>query len=167
MTPVLSIRARSAAVSQIFPLTARAVCRVAIVGLLAFTTVATSSFGADNTVCNNIRLSASEQFQCRYRLNNAIGPGDVHRIRKEFEDKTRAATNALITPPVLLGTLPSLPDSGLKLPDTPETVPRETGALRLPNTPSAVPSDAGAFALPNTPSGVPTRSAPNGQRPQR
>ncbi len=123
--------------------------------------VATASFAADTSVCGNIRLSASEQFQCRYRLDNALGPGDAARIRTEYRDKARAATNALITPPVPLKPLPSLPGATLKLPDTPERVPEENGALRLPATPSLVPKNGGVLHLPNTPSGVPVRPKPD------
>jgi hypothetical protein len=165
MIPALSIQARNSEMKRTVLRSARSIGGVAIAGFLAFTAIPTSSFGADNAVCNNIRLSAAEQFQCRHRLDNALGPGDAQRTRREFENKTRAATNVLITPPVMLGALPSLPDSGLKLPATPKTVPHETGALGLPNTPSAVPPDARAFALPDTPSGVPTRSTPDGHRP--
>ena len=128
--------------------------RVAAMGLLLFIET-NAALAADNAVCGNIRLSATEQFQCRYRLDNALGPGDAQRTREEYEYKARAATNALITPSAPLKPLPALPDATLKLPDTPDTVPRESGALRLPKTPSLVPENGGVLHLPNTPSGAP------------
>ncbi len=112
------------------------------------------SAAADTSVCGNIRLSATEQFQCRYRLENALGPGDAQRTRESYEDKIRAATNSLITPSVPLRPLPALPDATLKLPDTPDIVPQESGTLHLPRTPSLVPDNGGVLRLPNTPSGV-------------
>ena len=93
-----------------------------------------------------------------YRLYNALGPGDAKRTRREFEDKARTATNNLITPPVFLGPIPVLPRENLNFPDTPETVPRETGVLRLPDTPSTVPINSGTLHLPKTPSGAPNNS---------
>ena len=129
--------------------------RTIIVGLLGFIITGGAAVIADNAVCGNIRLSAAEQFQCRYRLDNALGPGDAQRTRKEFENKVRTAANNLITPPVTLSLLPPLPNGTLMLPHTPEVVPRETGALRLPNTPSPVPPNGGVLRLPTTPFGVP------------
>lgn len=52
-------------------------------------------------VCGSIRLSVTEQIECRGRLTNALGDGDRLRIQQEFEDRVRRAQDQLITPPVL------------------------------------------------------------------
>ncbi|MEQ9447866.1 MAG: hypothetical protein RLN70_03055 [Rhodospirillaceae bacterium] len=87
---------------------------------------------ADESVCGSIRLSAAEQLQCRYRLKNALGPGDARRTRDEYEAKVRAATNNLVTPPVVVAPVPPPRDAELKPQHHLEPRPSDPGASRSP-----------------------------------
>jgi hypothetical protein len=136
--------------------------KVAVI-LVACITAAVDAFAADDTVCSNIRLSATEQFECRYRLQNALGPGDADRIQRNYEDHVRAETNRRVSPPAPLPSLPALPEFKPGLPDTPKGVPAKTGALHLPDTPKSVPENGGVLHLPQTPSGVPLIDRSNDQ----
>jgi hypothetical protein len=62
-------------------------------------------------LCGNIRLSVSEQFECRARLANALSEGDLVRTRQGFEDRIRRATDRLITPQAASGVPAPLPGS--------------------------------------------------------
>ncbi len=170
-------------------MTALGYAKVAVI-LVACITAAVDAFAADDTVCSNIRLSATEQFECRYRLQNALGPGDADRIQRNYDNHVRAETNRRVSPPAPLPSLPALPEfnPGLPdtpkgvsaktgslqplpalpefkpgLPDTPKGVPAKTGALHLPDTPKSVPENGGVLHLPQTPSGVPLIDRSNDQ----
>ncbi|MCC6912161.1 MAG: hypothetical protein IT566_00550 [Rhodospirillaceae bacterium] len=96
-------------------------------------------------LCGNIRLSVSEQIECRGRLTNALGDGDRTRIQQEFEDRIRRANDRLITPPVLRSPPPPVRPVAPVPPDAPV----------LPgSTPNPAP------ALPTPPGDVAPRAAP-------
>ncbi|MGE4064216.1 MAG: hypothetical protein AB7E79_12690 [Rhodospirillaceae bacterium] len=93
-------------------------------------------------ICTNIRLSVSEQIECRGRLANALGDMDRTRIQQEFEDRVRRAQDQLITPPVLSAPPPPV-TSGVpptarpptpRAPDRPKVPGEEPaiGTLRAP-----------------------------------
>lgn len=99
-------------------------------------------------LCTNIRLSVSEQIECRGRLTNALGEGDRSRIQQEFEDRIRRANDSLIAPPVLRSQPPALTTivPSTKAPATPRA-PLQPGTPELPGT------DAPGGTLPSPPAG--------------
>lgn len=100
---------------------------------------------AQTDVCENIRLTVSEQIQCRGSIANAMGDGDRARIRAEYEDRIRRENDRRITPPVLSSPAPGL-----------------TGAVPPPPSP-AIPMPPEAPAppqLPADPGPSPTRLPP-------
>ncbi len=99
-------------------------------------------------LCGNIRLSVSEQIECRGRLTNALGEGDRARIQQEFEDRIRRANDQLITPPVLRSPPPPAVNP---LPNTPPPVrplaPIPPEAPALPGAPADT-AAGGALSAP-------------------
>jgi hypothetical protein len=102
-------------------------------------------------LCTNIRLSVSEQIECRSRLNNSLNEGDRQRTQQEFEDRIRRANDRLITPPVISGrgltaTVPGFPRP--EIPSLPDT-PRSASQPASPVSGSAAPGGS----LPAPPAG--------------
>jgi hypothetical protein len=81
-------------------------------------------------VCTNIRLSVSEQIECRGRVNSALGDADRLRVQQDFEERIRRAQDQLITPPALR----SNPPSAIRV--VPNAVP-SVGTLTVPRSPTA------------------------------
>lgn len=111
-------------------------------------------------ICSNIRLSVSEQIECRGRTTNALGEGDRTRIQQEFEDRVRRANDQLITPPIMRSPAPPVTSplmSTAKPPVPPSPVAPE--APLLPGT------TAPLAPLPASPPGnlSPTGEAPAGR----
>ncbi|MGE3476277.1 MAG: hypothetical protein AB7H70_10780 [Rhodospirillaceae bacterium] len=107
-------------------------------------------------LCSNIRLSVSEQIECRGRLTNALGDGDRTRIQQEFEDRIRRANDQLITPPVLRSQPPPVVSP---LPNTaPPARPAAPVPPDAPALPGSTPNPAGVLTAP--PGDVAPRAAP-------
>jgi hypothetical protein len=106
-------------------------------------------------LCGNIRLSVSEQIECRGRLTNALGEGDRARIQQEFEDRIRRANDQLITPPVLRSQPPPAVNP---LPNTPPPV--------RPVAPIAPEAPARPGATANTTAGGAVSVAPGDVSPR-
>jgi len=134
--------------------------RAALKAMMPVIALAAGGAARAQDVCGSIRLSVSEQIECRGRLTNALGDSDRLRIQQEFEDRVRRAQDQLITPPVLRNQPPL--STG---------VPPNIGRPSIPSPPpapgSAFPSAApGEIAKPGgaPPSGsalVPDLTAPN------
>jgi hypothetical protein len=118
------------------------------VSLAVLIGLAASGNALAQDLCSNIRLSVSEQIECRGRLTNALGEGDRTRIQQEFEDRIRRASDSLITPPVLRSQPPALTTI---VPSTraPAT-PRPPLQPRAPELPGAA---ASGGSLPAPPAG--------------
>lgn len=108
-------------------------------------------------ICGNIRLSVSEQIECRGRLTNSLGEGDRTRIQQEFEDRVRRANDQLITPPIMRSPAPPV-NSPLTSIAKPAVPPPPT----VPEAPLLPGTTAPLAPLPGSPSG---RLAPDTQAP--
>lgn len=111
-------------------------------------------------LCGNIRLSVSEQIECRGRITNALGDGDRTRIQQEFEDRIRRANDQLITPPIMRS--PAPPDTG---PINTTAKPAGPAAPVAPRAPLLPGTTAPLAPLPSSPSGniSPTGETPAGR----
>lgn len=105
-------------------------------------------------ICGNIRLSVSEQIECRGRITNSLGEGDRTRIQQEFDDRVRRANDQLITPPVMRSPAPpaNSPLTSIAKPALPPP-PTAPEAPLLPGT------TAPLAPLPSSPSGNIARGA--------
>ncbi|MGE3334547.1 MAG: hypothetical protein AB7I36_12955 [Rhodospirillaceae bacterium] len=116
-------------------------------------------------LCGNIRLSVSEQIECRGRLTNALGDGDRVRIQQEFEDRIRRANDQLIMPPILrsqpapvVNPLPNTAPPTRPVAPIPPDAPALPGGTSTGDALSAVPGNVAPRAAP--PSGT-TAIAPD------
>jgi hypothetical protein len=129
----------------------------------AFFVIATSLWSGTvlaQDICGNIRLSVSEQIECRGRITNSLGEGDRTRIQQEFEDRVRRANDQLITPPVMRS--PARPANSPLTSIAKPAVPPPPTAPAAPLLPGTT---APLAPLPSSPSGniAPTGESPAGR----
>lgn len=109
-------------------------------------------------LCGNIRLSVSEQIECRGRFTNSLGEGDRARLQQEYEDRIRRANDQLITPPILRS---PPPPRGTTLPNiTPPTPPAPPSPPAPPTLPGSTDAAVSTPPLTTPPGDVAPRSAP-------
>ena len=134
--------------------------RVRLAAFVIAAGVSSSGAALAQDICSNIRLSVSEQIECRGRITNSLGEGDRTRIQQEFEDRVRRANDQLITPRIMRS--PALPTTSPLTSTAKPAVPPRPAAPEAPLLPGTT---APLAPLPSSPSGniSPTGESPVGR----